>query len=419
MLKLNTSKETGSEIQELIKRYQTLSCDEFLIQLSDLKSAKQIKLTWEEIAKAYHAAGGEKIAESTVRKRYKNHKKNINKPQEELKAPFLAQVEPVDELYPAPTKEVEKFQAQDKKREARSLQRNQARVDNLLRNLVDSFQEVMKKEKPFIPQPQVNNEFTDTALTLLLSDLHRGMVTENHWNKFNDVEFDKRMLQVVEEVIQYQGLTKAKELHIMQLGDLIEGNLHRLTKIKETENAVQQTQIVAEILSEVVKLLSPYFNTVHVYSVKGNHDRTSSRKEEEIRTESFHEFVVWYMKARLENFENVEFHNNEYDDEIIVAEILGNTYFGVHGHLESYANTPQSLSMMVKKFPTAVFAGHIHKNFENEMFGVDLIVNGGFAGTNDYAKDKRLYSKAHQKLLWLTDEGRKATFYITFKSERG
>jgi hypothetical protein len=149
-------------------------------------------------------------------------------------------------------------------------------------------------------------------------------------------------------------------------------------------------------------------------SVKGNHDRSQSRKEEEIRTESFHEFIPWYMKARLENFENVIFEENQIDDEIIVAEILGHTYFGVHGHLEGLGKVITDLTMMTRKFPTAVFSAHIHKNFENEIHGVDLIVNGGFAGTDDYAKDKRLISKPHQKLLLLDDKGRSDTHYIRF-----
>src|SRR5690606_36660157 len=132
-----------------------------------------------------------------------------------------------------------------------------------------------------------------------------------------------------------QEITQAETLHIMQLGDLVEGSLHRLTKIGETETAVEQTQRVAEALSEFTHVLSGEFGEIHFHSVKGNHDRTSSRKEEEIKTESFHEFVPWYMKARLNKHENVIFHENEVDDEIIVAEVEGATIYGVHGHLDS------------------------------------------------------------------------------------
>lgn len=308
-----------------------------------------------------------------------------------------------------------KVQVSDERREIRKYRTHEGRLDNLLQKLLDSIKDEINTKKPLLKQ-NVDVKFNgNTALTLMLSDLHYGMITDNHWNKFNSEIFIERLNQTIEEVIKYQQITGAKELHIMQLGDLIEGNLHRLTKLGETEDAVTQTKRVAELLSELVSTLSNYFDSVKVYSVKGNHDRTSSRKEEEIKTESFHEFIPWYMQMRLVDIDNVEFMDNTYDDEIIVAEILGNTYFGVHGHLErGYVNVIQNLTMMIQKFPTAVLAGHIHKNYENEVHNVDLIVNGGFAGTNNYAKDGRLTSKAHQKLLWLDENGRLGTFYIKY-----
>src|SRR5690625_28423 len=138
----------------------------------------------------------------------------------------------------------------------------------------------------------------------------------------------------------------------------------------------------------------------------------SSRKEEEVRIESLHEFVPWYMKSRLREFDNVEIVDNEYDNEIIVADIMGNTYFGVHGHLDNPNNVIQNLTLMIRKFPIAVLSAHLHKNFENEIHSIDVIVNGGFAGTNDYAKDRRLTSKAHQKFLVVDNKGRETTEYI-------
>lgn len=310
--------------------------------------------------------------------------------------------------------EISKIQFQDKTREYKGYLRHEARLDNLLKKLLDSIKEEINTARPLKTQ-KVDVKFNgNTALTLLLSDLHKGMVTDNHWNVFNEDVFYERIEQTINEIVAYQEITGARELHIMQLGDLIEGNLHRLTKIGETETAVEQTKSVAEALARMITILSSYFDKVTMHSVKGNHDRVSSRKEEEIKTESFHDFVTWYIEARTEDIINFTILENEYDSEIIVADILGKTYFGIHGHLDSYPSVVQNLTLMIQKFPTAVFAGHIHKNFENEIHSVDLIVNGGFAGTNGYAKDARLTSKAHQKLLWLDGNGRKATFYIKY-----
>lgn len=309
--------------------------------------------------------------------------------------------------------EITKIQFQDQKREYRKYLRHEAKLDNLLKKMIDGIKEDMKK-KPLHWYKPITKKNDKGALILMLSDLHRGMKADNYWNTFDEKVFDERLNQMVNEVLDYKEILGVDKIHVMELGDAIEGNLHRLTKIGETEDAVEQTKAVAEALSEFTSILANNFSEVHYYNVKGNHDRSSSRKEEEIRTESFHEFIPWYMKVRLEKFENVIFHENEYDSEIIVADIEDNTYFGVHGHLDNYGNVIQNLTMMIKRIPTAVLAGHIHKNFENEVHSVDLIVNNGFAGTNGYAKDKRLTSKAQQKLLWVDKNGRRATFYVRF-----
>lgn len=305
-----------------------------------------------------------------------------------------------------------KTQLSDERREIRRYLRHEGRLENLLQVLLEEIKDDMNSRKPLEWVKPILSEDSSGALALLLSDLHKGMVTDNHWNKYNDEIFYERLNKLTNDVLNYQKITNTKEIHVYDLGDNISGVIHRLTKLTETEDAVKSTQKVAEALSELLSVLANNFETVHYYNVKGNHDRVSARKEEEVRTESFHDFIAWYMKARLEKFENIIFHDNELDTEIIVSEILGRYYFAVHGHLDKLSNVVQNLTLMTKIFPTAVFTGHYHKNFENEVHGIDLIVNGSFGGVDDYAKDSRYTGKAHQKLLWLDENGRKATFYI-------
>lgn len=309
-----------------------------------------------------------------------------------------------------------KVQVSDERREIRKYMTHEARLENLLNKLLDSIKEDIYTNKPLQWVKPLPSPTSKGSLLLMLSDLHKGMVTDNHWNKYDNEIFYKRLNQLVVETLEYKELLDVKEIHVFELGDIISGVIHRLTKLSETENAVESTQKVAEALSELVSILANNFEKVHYYNVKGNHDRVAARKEEEVRTESFHSFVMWYMEMRLKDFENIVFHKNEVDSEIITAIIEGNTYYGVHGHLDKVTSVVQNLSLMLGK-PKAILAGHIHKNFENEIHGVDIIVNGSFGGVDDYAKDGRMTGKAHQKLLWLIEKGRKGTFYIEFDKE--
>lgn len=310
--------------------------------------------------------------------------------------------------------EIAKIQYQDQKREYKHYLRHEGRLDHLLKTMLDSIKDEINTKKPLEwIKPNIEKK-SSGALTLLLSDLHKGMVTDNYWNKYNNDVFYERLNLLTQEVLQYQELTNTNEIHVFDLGDAISGIIHRMTKLSETENAVESTQKVAEALSELISVLANTFEKVHYYNVKGNHDRVAARKEEEVKNESFHSFIVWYMKVRLEKHKNVVFHDNNIDSEIIVASILNRDYFAVHGHLDGLGKVVQDLTMMTRRFPTAVFLGHFHRNYENEIHGVDIIMNGSFGGTDDYAKDARLTSKAHQKLLWLDENGRKATFYLRF-----
>lgn len=399
-------------MNEDLKRRDDESSEDYRVRLCSNKALNSH--SWQDICDLVNESEGTSNGESVVRKwwtdfsagqEYEAKKKAKSEGNE-----VIAELEEKTKEF-----EIAKQQFQDKQREWRAYRRHEGRLDNLLQTIIESFKEDMLESKPLQWIKPIENKNSSGALMLLLSDLHRGMKADNHWNIFNEDIFRSRLNQVTQETKNYQEITKVKELHVMGLGDLIEGNLHRLTKIGESETAVEQTQRVAEELSEMLSYLSRYFEKVFFYSVKGNHDRTSSRKEEEIRTESFHDFIPWYMEARLEEHENISFMKNEYDSEIIVANVLGNTYFGVHGHLDNRPSMVQNLTLMIKKFPKMILSGHIHKNYEDEIHGIDLVVNGGFAGVNDYAKDRRLTSKAHQKLLWLTEEGRKATFYINLK----
>jgi hypothetical protein len=391
-------------------RKENESFFEWKVRLITLKIDKEIDLDWIEIRDLLELDCSPDHLRKTAYGLYEYNKfveqqKIVQSPSE-----FISELE-------EKKRELEKVkvQVQDQRREYKKYLRHEGRIDNLLRELLDSIKDDINTKKPlhWYKKP-TGIHIVNKAIALLLSDIHKGLHADNHWNKYNTQVFYERLNLVVNETLEYKRIHNVNELHIFQLGDVIHGVIHRLSRLGDTEDAVKATQMVAEAFAEMIAKFANEFDKVVFYSVKGNHDRTQSRKEEEIRTESFHEFIPWYMKARLEHFENVIFQKNEIDDEIIIADILGHTYFGVHGHLEGLGKVITDLTMMTRKFPTAVFSAHIHKNFENEIHQVDLIVNGGFAGTDDYAKDKRLISKPHQKLLLLDGKGRSDTHYIRF-----
>lgn len=308
--------------------------------------------------------------------------------------------------------EKKKIQFQDQKREYRKFLRADARLEHFLDTVIEEVK-LLNKTKPlqwFKKDDYVSNSNKDGVL--LASDLHKGLFTINYWNRFNDKEFNRRINILTNKVIEHGKFHGIKTLHLFQIGDLIHGTLHRLTRIMDTEDAIRSTMSVAETLSEMTSIFANEFEQVKVYSARGNHERVSANKSEEVSTESFNDLIPWFMAERLSKFDNVELVENEVDSEIIVADILGNTVFAVHGHRDRLASIVSDLTLMIKRFPKYILSGHIHKNYENEVHSIEHIVNNCLSGVDDFAKDIRKTSKAAQKFMIFTDKGRLCTYNI-------
>lgn len=390
-----------------LKRQENESFMDYHIRLFEKKDEYGIDTY--QIAELLNAEYGSNYDESKWRKDYAQYKKwkdyILNK---NLDKEILTKYEEIKR-----EAEKKKIQAQDQNREYRKYLRLDARLDHILETIVKETQN-LNKNKPlhWYKKNNYNNNSTKAGV-LLASDWHKGLFTINYWNVFNDDEFYRRINRLTNKVVEYGTFHKIKSLHLFQIGDLIHGTLHRLTRIMDTQDAVHATMSVAETLSEMVSVFANEFEEVKVYSSRGNHDRVNSNKSQEISTESFNDIIPWFMKERTSKFDNVEIVDNHLDDEIIVADILGHTVFAVHGHKDNLNTIVSNLTLMIKQFPEYIFSGHIHKNYENEVHGIEHIVNSSLSGVDDFSKDIRKTSKPAQKfMIFDKDEGRLCTYNI-------
>ena len=314
--------------------------------------------------------------------------------------------------------EKEKIRKQDQKREYMKLIREQARIEHVRNEMIKEIHTLAKTKPLSWSKPLPSSSDFDREGLLILSDLHYGVFNQNYWNNFDNNEFLRRLNRLITKTIEHSISNKVNTIHVFLAGDLINGLIHQVTRINNTEDAVSQTMRVSEYLSEAINRLANEIDNVKVYNVRGNHDRVTPNKKDEIAKESFNDLVPWWLKERLRGTFNVEFMENKYDDEIIVADIAGYTVFGVHGHKDKVNSVAQNLAMMIKKFPDYVVMGHTHHHEENETHEVEIIVNSSFSGVDDYAKDIRRTSKAAQKyIIFDKDEARLCTYNIQLNNK--
>jgi hypothetical protein len=306
--------------------------------------------------------------------------------------------------------EKEKVKFQDQKREYKNYLRQEARFEHLI--------DVMKKEiEGLNDYHPYYNSYSNTykggsQATLILSDLHIGLEVENRFNKFDKQIAKERLADLAGKVIEYCKRHHVGVLHIELLGDLINGYIHLGTRVSNEEDVISQAMTCVELLSNFVHVLSQKIPYIKIYSTVGNHGRCTPNMKESIDVENFERLVPWGMKMRLE-CENIEFVENKEDDEIIVYQVMNETIFACHGHKEKMGSVISDLVKLLKIFPNEVHLGHFHRHSTLEDNDMELIINGSFSGTDEYAKSIRKSNKPSQTLIIYNEKGQECLYKIT------
>ena len=287
-------------------------------------------------------------------------------------------------------------QVRDQNREKRNLLRFEARSENLIGAVRDTAID-MSIEYPLLnPDPIV--PITDRVGILLLSDWHYGEVIDDFTNKYNHEVFMERIDKLTIKTIKYIKLMNITEIKVLNLGDLISGDIHVSTRVNNEEDLISQVMLVSEVIGQMLSELSQHTN-IEFYTVTDNHSRTNKSKVEHIEIENYQRIIPFYLEQRMRDNKNVKIIDmNMQDPEIGMVDIMGETALFTHGHHDR-PNAVTDLITMTKVFPIAVFMGHYHHHFEREDNETDLIGNPSLIGSGGYSKTLRKTSKARQKFI--------------------
>lgn len=308
----------------------------------------------------------------------------------------------------------QKVQLSDLRTEVNRQARYQARYEQLLET-AKYCSDKASELKPFYDYEVVLSDESDITRegVLLLSDLHYGQDVDNYWNSYNSMEFDKRCRVLVDRVLEICKRHEVKTVHIMGLGDYINGLIHTTTRLSNRESLVDQVLNVSEAISTIVYSIASEVSYVTLSMTDDNHSRIFANKKENTDKDSFVPFMKEFIKRRIEKLPNVAFIDNHIDDGITVLKVCNRTIVGVHGDKDKFSSVIQNLTSMLKTNIDYVCMAHYH-NCKEDTFGEsELIVNGSFGGTDDYAKNLRLHSKPVQKfMIFSRPYGRECTYNI-------
>ena len=385
--------------------------EQYIYRICSMKDSSG--MTWKEIADIINDALGNNYTESAYRKRYQMFQQGLKVCEKQIFTDdeYLKKIqEQTDELYKA------KRQFQDQRREYNKILVKDARTEHLEDELIKVANK-LNTAKMLCNHGYPLNVSDNDAL-LVLTDWHYGMVTNNIWNVYNTQLCKERVGVLCEKSKKYLQTHHVNNLHVMLLGDFIHGSIHSTVRVASEEETCEQLMNVAELLAESISELSSEVNHVFVHSTYGNHARTVQNKNDSIHSDNMERLIPWWLTQRLKDSNKIDIINNELY-EFIYLNIQGHDIIGVHGDLESFKKLGMDMhTLFNKKYGLDVeyvFSGDKHHGEYIDTYGIDNVLVSSLCGTDDYANNKRLYSKAGQTLcIFNKEDGKVCTYNITF-----
>ena len=226
----------------------------------------------------------------------------------------------------------------------------------------------------------------ETEAVLVLSDWHYGMTADNIFNHYDTNVCVARVEYVVQEAVKRMVLHKCSKLHVVVLGDLINGSIHVGSRVASDELTADQLMQVSEILAQAIEYLSKYTQKTCVYTTYGNHARTTQNKKDSIHRDNMERIIPWWLAQRLRDCENVEVVQDS-DNEFLLIESCGHRFVAVHGDLDSVKTSPRLFATLFqKKYGIDieyVLLGDKHHRESFDELGISSMICGSLCGTDE------------------------------------
>lgn len=304
-----------------------------------------------------------------------------------------------DELYK------ERKRLYDQRREYNKLLTSDARAEHLSEEMVKAANELQKCKPLDFDDSRRFRNLRKEAL-MCWADWHYGMITDNIWNVYNTQICRERVTAFINAAIEYIRLNDVSVLNIVMLGDAAHGAIHTGCRVASEEDTCNQIMQVAEIMAEAIARLSKEIDKINIYSNYGNHLRTIQNKNDSKHSDNMERLIPWWLKERLKDLIKVSIIDSEYK-EFTCFNILGKAIVTVHGDLDRIKDIGTTANMIfTKKFGHAVdytISADKHHLEMLDKFAIDNILVPSLCGTDEYANNGRLYSKAGQTLLIFND----------------
>ena len=292
----------------------------------------------------------------------------------------------------------EKIKIRDMKNQLNKQIREQARhesVEEILKNKLDDF------EPQVIEYKEVKNN--GKSAIALWSDWHYGIEVDSVINKFNPDICRERVKRLVNKTITHCKTHDIDELHVFIAGDIISAENYNIIRLQNRENLIDQIINASDLLTQSLIEIAKHIPKIKIGICTGNHCRSHEKGNADNRDNYIH-LIRRYVELGVSRVENIEFHVNHFDDEIIDAKINGLSVIATHGDKVSKTNPSYKLAALLDEKIDLLLLGHWHEARMETNHRTIVEVNGSIVSSDQYARNMNLFAYPTQKLLIIGDQ---------------
>lgn len=364
-------------------------------------SEKEVIGSWQDVADILNKLLNTEYTESKFRKQYQAFNKMLSANEHKI----LDDDNYLNEL---------RVQKQELQKEKQKLSDERVELNRQIREQArrESYEDMIKRivcknVEPIKFNIELNkNKDYDSEQDLLihLTDIHAGIEIDNFKNVFNQDILKQRIEYYTNKIIAIKKKHDAQNCYIV-ISEILSGLIHNNLRLQNNMDLMEQFKYVSELIGEMLCELAEWFDNIYVYTVEGNHSRIVAKKEDSLQGENMDILLPFYLRARLQNYSNINIIDNKVCTDIAMFNIRGNNIFASHGDKDSPSSVVQNWTMMFGIKPNIVLLGHRHLNGLTTVYDTKVIESGCISGTDEYAMSIRKCNKPEQTISIIDKNG--------------
>ena len=387
-----------------IKRKTNESEEQYLWRLGVAKDSGIVDMTWDQISDLMNTEFREDETEYYSSSAYRKAYQQARRFYEAGVFSSTSQDEYVEKLKEAKQElEKEKVKFRDERNEYNKLVREQARRESYKEQVIRAIKEFACKPLDYTP---VKTGIYDGECSMVISftDVHAGVDIKSPVNTFNEDVLWFRITDYIDQIRTIQDRHHARCCYVV-LSELISGLIHTTLRIENNQNLIEQFLTVTKYLAEFLVEMNKIFSEVYVVMAPGNHSRISPKPEDSLRGENMDILAMPYLSAVLQNYHDIHFIDNDYDEYVGEFNVEGHVAMAVHGDRDNVADVVQKLTMYIGRKPDFVFMGHRHTNAMMTVYDTKIIQSGTIASTDNFARNMKLKNRPEQTVCIIDANG--------------